>query len=208
LSRLYWFKWICIWRSNINWNVFYTFKLYGFNIFVCNWNIVLVVYFYCVSWLVFYYFFAYSFLYQDLSESFWDLFYWNVCVFSEFHLLQIVLICRSDCFWRNNLLNFCLFYRYVSDSIDIYSLCWLLRCIIFIIDLNNWIRGWNYLLNWLELLSFLLWDHINWDICNVSEIKSFNKSFFCWFYFLQLRNIFFWSFVNRDIFDSIECDWS
>lgn len=208
LSRWNRFECLCILRSNINRKVLFALKWDWFHIFVCYWNIVLVIYFYWMCWLVCYYFFAYGFLCQDLSESFWDLFYRNVSVFSKFNLLQIILICKSDCFWRNNLFLLSLFYWYVSDSININSMCRLLRSIIFIVDFNYRIGGWNYLFNWFKFLSFFFRDYINWNVCNVSEIKCFNKSFFCWFYFFQLWNIFFWSFVNRDIFNTIECNWS
>ena len=177
-----WFEVFDIWRSLIDWNILNPFVNNWLYISVCNWNIMNIVHFDRVVWFVRNKVFDFYFLFQYLSKCFWDLLYWDICIFTQLNLLNTILT-----FWSNSLrfpdFNFISYFnRNICDSINVNSFCWFLGRIILIIDFNYWIWRGNNFINWSELFSVLLWYYVNWNISNIFKIQSVNKSFFNWCY--------------------------
>lgn len=177
-----WFEVFDIWRSLIDWNILNPFVNNWLYISVCNWNIMNIVHFDRVVWFVRNNVFDFYFLFQYLSKCFWDLLYWDICIFTQLNLLNTILT-----FWSNSLrfpdFNFISYFDgNICDSINFNNFCWFLGRIILFIDFNYWIWRGNNFINWSELFSVLLWYYVNWNISNIFKIQSVNKSFFNWCY--------------------------
>lgn len=116
-------------------------------------------------------------------------------------------------FWSNRLrlsdFNFISTFNWnICNSININNLCWFLRNVILFVDLNYGIWRRNNFINWSKFFSIFLWNYINWNVSYVFKIKSLNESFFNWCYRCKMGNFCFWSFVDWNVFDSIENNWT
>lgn len=167
-----------------------------------------IVHFDRVVWFVRNQVFDFYFLFQYLSKCFWNLLYWDICIFTQFNLLNTI-----STFWSNSLrfpdFNFISYFdRNIYDSINVNNFCRFLGRIILFIDFNYWIWRGNNFINWSEFFSILLWYYVNWNISNIFKIQSVNKSFFNWCYRRQMSNIFTMSLIDRNVFDPVENNWA
>lgn len=185
--------------SFFNWNKSFSINYNWFNTLICRWNKV-----FSIDWNDWFSMNNSSRLRsENLSKIFMNNVLGNICNTSNLESVTLSSFINWNFFQSICYFLWYFIDWYISDSIESNwfdcLICYWNVIIIFNSDymgrlIWSWLSIWFF--NISECCRLLFRNNIYWNICNILNFQSINRSFFCWLYCHNFTDLFFCSWSD------------